>query len=141
MSPLTWRRWLVVAGVVLIAALLSIKARGLSEGLFEQRVAARFPVQAAAYVRDHGCEGPLFNDFNWGGYLIWQLYPTYRVSIDGRMAVYGPARFAEHVTITELRPGWREALDRLDPAVAILRTGSPVRVKICSVTAAASASL
>jgi hypothetical protein len=88
-------------------------------------VTERFPEAATAVLRrSGGSGGTLLNEYDWGGYLIWQLYPTYRVSIDGRMAVYGPARFAEHVTITELRPGWREALDRLDPAVAILRTGS-----------------
>ena len=38
-----------------------------------------------------GPPGPLFNDYGWGGYLIWQLYPELRVGIDGRMAVYGPA--------------------------------------------------
>ena len=43
-----------------------------------------YPVQAVAYLRAHPCNGNLFNDYNYGGYLIWQL-PSQPVYIDGRM--------------------------------------------------------
>lgn len=45
---------------------------------------APYPVQAAAYLRTNPCSGNLFNDYNYGGYLIWQL-PSQPVYIDGRM--------------------------------------------------------
>jgi hypothetical protein len=45
---------------------------------------AGYPVSAAAYLKAHPCSGNLFNDFNYGGYLIWQL-PSQPVYIDGRM--------------------------------------------------------
>jgi hypothetical protein len=44
-------------------------------------------------VRKHHLIGPLYNDFNWGGYLIWRL-PELRVSIDGRTNLYGDGRIA-----------------------------------------------
>ena len=44
-----------------------------------------YPVQSANYIREHGCEGGnLFNNYNFGGYLIWKL-PEHKVFIDGRM--------------------------------------------------------
>jgi len=43
-----------------------------------------YPVQAVAYLRAHPCSGHIFNDYNYGGYLIWQL-PSQPVYIDGRM--------------------------------------------------------
>jgi hypothetical protein len=43
-----------------------------------------YPVQAIAYLRDHPCPGNLFNDYNYGGFLIWKL-PNVPVFIDGRM--------------------------------------------------------
>jgi hypothetical protein len=46
---------------------------------------ADYPVAAIAYLKTHQCEGRLFNDFNYGGYLIWKL-PSVPVYIDGRMA-------------------------------------------------------
>ena len=50
-------------------------------------VTTHFPEKAAAYVESHALEGPLFNSYNWGGYLIWRL-PTLPVSIDGRANLY-----------------------------------------------------
>jgi hypothetical protein len=52
---------------------------------------AAYPVQASAFVREHRPPGPLFNDFDWGGYLIWAV-PEYPVSIDGRTNLYGNDR-------------------------------------------------
>jgi hypothetical protein len=88
--------------------------------------AGPFPAEAVRFLDRSGGSGTLLNEYGWGGYLIWHLYPAYRVSIDGRMAVYGPARFLQHVTVTELRPGWREVVARLDPTLALLDTASPL---------------
>ena len=56
-------------------------------------VADTLPAGAVDFLRREGRRGTLWNEYVWGGYLIWHLYPELRVSIDGRMAVYGPARF------------------------------------------------
>jgi hypothetical protein len=45
---------------------------------------APYPTQAISYLRAHPCDGNLFNDYDYGGYLIWQL-PSQPVYIDGRM--------------------------------------------------------
>jgi len=46
-----------------------------------------YPAQAVAYLRQHPPAGPLFNDCNWGGYLIWNL-PTQPVFLDTRADVF-----------------------------------------------------
>lgn len=48
-----------------------------------------FPADATRFIEAHALPGPLLNHYNWGGYLIWKLYPEYRVFIDGRADVYG----------------------------------------------------
>ena len=53
--------------------------------------ARAFPTAAVSYVLNHRLPGPLLNHYNWGGYLIWKLYPDYRVYIDGRTDLYGDA--------------------------------------------------
>lgn len=45
---------------------------------------ANYPIAAVAYLQSHPKTGNLFNDFDYGGYLIWKL-PKYQVYIDGRM--------------------------------------------------------
>jgi hypothetical protein len=46
-----------------------------------------YPVQAVAYLKKNPCSGNLFNSYNYGGYLIWQL-PKEPVYIDGRMVTW-----------------------------------------------------
>jgi hypothetical protein len=89
-------------------------------------VAGTFPAGAVDFLRREGRRGRLWNDYGWGGYLIWHLYPELRVSIDGRMAVYGPEGFREFLTVAQLDPGWREVLARLEADVALVRSGSPL---------------
>jgi len=43
------------------------------------------PYQAIQYLKSHPISGNMFNEYNWGGFLIWQ-YPEAKVFIDGRMA-------------------------------------------------------
>lgn len=48
----------------------------------------RFPVTAAARLRESGLQGNIFNADQFGGYLIWQFYPQRRVLTDGRNELY-----------------------------------------------------
>jgi hypothetical protein len=64
-----------------------------------------YPVRAAAFVRDRELPGPLFNPFDWGGYLIWAL-PTHPVSIDGRTNLYGSDRVTRAMSTWAGVPGW-----------------------------------
>lgn len=54
---------------------------GVQSGLFPDRM-----VQVLDQV---GLEGNLYNDADFGGYLIWKLYPKAPVFVDGRHEVYG----------------------------------------------------
>lgn len=47
-------------------------------------VRTRVPVAAVDALGAAGLRAPLFNDYNWGGYLIWRLWPQTQVFIDGR---------------------------------------------------------
>lgn len=47
-----------------------------------------YPVDAADFIEQAGVHGNLFNFSNWGGYLLWRLYPA-KVFIDGRNSVRG----------------------------------------------------
>jgi hypothetical protein len=55
------------------------------KGLLKSETAyGYFPEQAAEYISSMPVPQPIFNDVNWGGYLIWKLWPNYRVFIDTR---------------------------------------------------------
>jgi len=44
----------------------------------------RLPVKAAGFIADNDLKGNMYNQFGWGGYLIWRLGPERKVFIDGR---------------------------------------------------------
>jgi len=67
----------------LVAANVGFSARNL-----DRAISREYPVDAANFVRNGAFPGPLYNDLDWGGFLIWYL-PQYPVAIDGRNDLYG----------------------------------------------------
>jgi hypothetical protein len=43
-----------------------------------------YPSGAVSFLRENGLKGNMFNLYDWGGYLIWSLYPEHRTFVDGR---------------------------------------------------------
>lgn len=97
-------RALVVVGLLLVAG-FKAWIDDLSPQGMQSRVARRFPVAAADAVARAGCSGPLYNDFNWGGYLIWAL-PHLPVAIDGRTNLHGDARIERYGRVWSGCAGW-----------------------------------
>jgi hypothetical protein len=81
------------AGVGFASVLLLLLVAGNTDfntpGL-DRVISAEFPVHAANYLREHPVRGPLYNSFDWGGFLIFYT-PEYPVAIDGRTDLYGDA--------------------------------------------------
>ena len=63
------------------------------------------PVAAAEFVKAKGYVGPLYNDYGWGGYLIWALRMP--VAIDGRAALHGDEKIDRSVATWSGMPGWK----------------------------------
>ncbi len=47
-----------------------------------------FPTKAVEWLKTNKLSGPMFNDYNIGAYLNWQLYPEQQAFIDGRNNSY-----------------------------------------------------
>jgi hypothetical protein len=75
-------------------------------------VAKDYPVAAIQYLRQHPQPTGMFNEYSYGGYLIWQLGPQQKVFIDGRADMYEyTGVFQDYVRIVNLD---RDALSLLD---------------------------
>ena len=97
-------RLLVAVGVL---AILSVGYRhyDVSNNWLDMQVAGNFPESAARFIEQHHLPGPLYNDFNDGGFLIWRL-PGLPVAIDGRTNVHGDDRVAHSSAVWSGKPGW-----------------------------------
>lgn len=71
-----------------------------------------FPVRAAALIP--GLAGPvrLLAPDKFGGYLIYRFDGRTKVFFDGRSDFYGSGFMKTYIRLVEVRPGWREVLDR-----------------------------
>lgn len=87
-----------------------------------------YPAGGVAYLREHRPAGNLFNTYGWGGYLIYSLYPEYRVFIDGRADVYGDELMEEYAQVSHVGARWREVLDRYQVAIALVEKAAPEAV-------------
>jgi hypothetical protein len=72
------------------------------------------PLEAAEYLRDHDLPGQMFNSYNWGGYLIWSLYPNKPVFVDGRTDLYAlnSQVLEDYAQVHWIRPDWPQILDK-----------------------------
>jgi len=69
-----------------------------------KKLAEALPVRAVEVVKEKGWSGPLYNDYDWGGYLIWTLRMP--VTIDGRAAMYGDEQIDRSATTWSGQPDW-----------------------------------
>jgi len=69
-----------------------------------------FPTKAAAFLSATRPPAPIMNHYNWGGYLIWKVYPEYRVFLDGRADLYGDAMMDEFAAMYYLKDDWQKPL-------------------------------
>ena len=84
----TWYQFAGIAAFLVAAGFLFAPNTGFSRAGLDAVISNSFPVDAANYLRKHPHSGPLYNSFDWGGFLIWYM-PDRPVSIDGRTDLYG----------------------------------------------------
>ena len=72
-----------------------------------------FPVEAARRLKAGQWPGPIYNDYSWGGYLIWHAYPEVQVFTDGRAEVYYESgAFDDERKIHYALKGFEDTLER-----------------------------
>ena len=86
--------------------------------------AQHFPVAAVAFLQAHPPQGKIFNHYDWGGYLIWRLYPSLPVFIDGRADLYGEPLLDQFAQTYQLKDDWRQTLQRWDVGTVLVPADS-----------------
>ncbi len=80
---------LIGTGAVLaVLVLLISRNTGFNPRDLDRAISHEYPVNAANFVRANQIQGPLYNNLDWGGFLIWYM-PQYPVVVDGRNDLYG----------------------------------------------------
>jgi hypothetical protein len=101
----------VAAVVILLAGFAVVRWVSLARNQ-NAREAELFPQKAVAFLQAGDYPQRVFVYYDWGGYAIWQLYPEYRVFVDGRADLYGDNLLQQFQTAVQLKNGWQDVLDK-----------------------------
>jgi len=85
----------------------------------------KFPVSATIWLNSHPQSGNVFNDFNWGGYLILNRWPDQQVFIDS-MSDHTGMLTREYARVVTLASGWQEVIDRYQITWVVMPEDSPL---------------
>ncbi len=91
-TPIRVPRFAPAMALVLasLAVLAGFRAMRVNNALLQAKVEATLPVNAVKAIQAKGYTGLVYDDYNWGGYLIWALRQP--VTMDGRASFYGDER-------------------------------------------------
>jgi hypothetical protein len=73
----------------------------------------RYPTSIAHILKQVHLNGRMFNPYGWGGYLIFHLFPDYKVFLDGRTVLHGARLLQDHYTILHGNQGYQRLIDKI----------------------------
>jgi hypothetical protein len=92
--------------------------------------ASVFPVQAANWLKEHPQSGNMFNEFNWGGYLEFRLWPQQLVFVDSQSDFYGESIIREYQKVVSADQGWENVIKKYDISWVIAEKNSLISAKL-----------
>jgi len=116
---------------LVLAALLTVAAAGwailqLDASTLQRHVGVLVPVEAFDRLAEQAPSGNLFHSYNWGGYVLWRLYPTYPSFVDGRTDVFSAEVLDEYQAAWGARPAWSHVLDKYEVDNVLIEPQAPL---------------
>ena len=92
------------------------------------------PVDAVNYLKENPQTGNMFNEFNWGGYILYQVWPEYNVFLDSQSDFYGEDLMREYDQIMNAKDDWQNLLQKHQIDWLIIPNKSPLASKVSNTT-------
>ncbi len=123
---------LVLVALFAFAAVLK-SVEPLTPSANQAALERQVPVSAADYIDQHRPPGPIFNSYNWGSYLLWELYPEYPSFVDGRTDLFNDEILDQYLQIWRADPGWEQQLESWDIRLALVEPDAPVAKELTAI--------
>jgi len=125
--PDRWARAINIGLLTLAVLAAAAKAAiPLSAEVNTEALAERLPLEAVAFIEREQPMGPLFNSYNWGGYVLWALYPEYPSFVDGRTDLFDDEILQQYLTAWRAAEGWESVIAEWDIRLALLEPDAPL---------------
>ena len=95
-----------VAGIL---AVVFFVMGGRLEYTFDSKIK---PVAAVEFLKKEPVAGNMFDNDEFGDYIIFAAWPQYKVFIDGRLDMYGGERLKEYFKVGGFETGWEKILEK-----------------------------
>ena len=129
-NGLIWLFALVLFAAVLLQSGRTLDPQGLGN-TFDRQF---FPVEAVSWLEAHPQNGHMFNEFDWGGYLLLKLWPAQQIFMDGHTHIYGETLTREYEKVITQGDGWGEVLNKYDVKWVIIRNNTSLAKTLASLS-------
>ena len=89
-----------------------------------------FPVQALDWLADNPQRGKMFNEFNWGGYILYRTWPRQLVFLDSQSDFYGEPLMRDYEQVMTVRRDWENLLKKYQVDWVIISARSPLATRV-----------
>jgi hypothetical protein len=109
--------WLFLPTILVIGLAMS----GHADYKFDSKIK---PAAAVEFLKKEHVTGNMYNEYEFGDYIIYSAYPQYKVFIDGRADMYGTEWMKDYYKLSQLKQGWDKVLEKNNINFIIFNTDS-----------------
>ncbi len=124
---------LAAAFIFVLGFFFQLPRTMMIDGSWDQFCQIRYACEGVSFLKERPEKGNIFNTYEQGGFLIWQL-PEYKVFIDGRMPAWphpsGKSPYTIYLETLQTQPGWQETLQDYDINWLFIGPGTFMDLKI-----------
>ena len=118
------RRWKWVFLLPLLI-LIVFSANNVRELISQKRLGlgiwTNYPEMTVKFLKEHNVRGNIYNDYGYGGYLIWHLWPNIPVFIDGRTpTIYDQDFLWLHGMTMQKKEVWEKVAERYEIDIILI---------------------
>ena len=107
-----------------LVGILAVVIIGMS-GRLEYKFDAKIkPVAAVEFLKKEHIPGNMFDNDEFGDYIIYAAWPEYKVYFDGRSDMYGVEHMKEYFKVSGFETGWEKILENYGITWIIYDTSS-----------------
>jgi hypothetical protein len=110
--------------VILAAIKISVPLR---PGVNLSALKDMYPYAAAEFIKQESPPGPMFNSYNWGAFILWELYPDYRTFVDGRTDLFNDEVLKDYLAAWRGEPEWSDVFSRWGIQLVFIEAEAPLR--------------
>ena len=105
---------------LVIAALIVFSTTNLNA--FNLKVSLEeYPANAVQFIKEKNITGNMYNDYGFGPFILFSLYPDYKVFIDTRAEVYGEKMIKDYYYIRYALEHWEKLAENYDISFFVIQ--------------------